>query len=626
MQSDAPCSLSIFEPSLQRTMPPRKKPSAKTAPSPTAASTAAIFRDGTPPQTQKTAVETPTQTANPAASTGEKSVEDEIAGQSAVFRAIYGAQDFLNDELDFAKFVQLVMLAFICHAFYLYNPEYVKENMYRIGFNGLGVGMAFIMSYRSRLKLHKRDPVRFPLPRLPEFNLIYAVFIPTAIAALYKSDALHLNLCFNYFVVDYIHPVVRLVSAIAYFVIYREEKDTTPTAAIAVIFVFHAGIQYLLNYFNKGSDRTSVDIPEEVLQQDDTKAMAQAKESSSPIGAGTHTSLCQAEIQLFSVLLSNVVHYTALNDQYNLPLIIFQKLVISLVSTSALLYPLFVLYSNTRNFLVGILSAAVSGGLFVYLTNYQLTYILPNSSAISWLWLYITGSAERQAILSTWLAVLAVVIPLVFVLAPHISLNLRRKIWHWVILGLVTYPAYVDQPQFTIIALLGSAVVFVVLEIIRFSRFTFVGQWLSQSLLVFQDFKDLKGPLNVSYIYLIAGVSMPMVFDYCIDQRVSIKSFLGVISLGLGDSSASIIGKRFGSVKWRGGPKSVQGTVAFVLITFGGLYLVDQYILDGRVADWEPVFVSCLIGGILEGVSTLNDNLVIPCVMMIALDALQTKK
>ena len=117
-----------------------------------------------------------------------------------------------------------------------------------------------------------------------------------------------------------------------------------------------------------------------------------------------------------------------------------------------------------------------------------------------------------------------------------------------------------------------------------------------------------------------------MVFDYCIDKRVSIKSFLGVISLGLGDSSASIIGKRFGSVKWKGGPKSIQGTVAFVLITFGGLFLVNQYLLNGQVADWEPVFVCCLIGGILEGVSTLNDNLVIPCVMMIALDALHTKK
>ena len=539
-------------------MPPRKKPSPKTAQSPTAASTAAIFREGNPPETSTTAVELSTLmanlTANPAALTGEKDLEDDIAGQSVVFRVIYGAQDFLNDELDFAKFVQLVMLAFICHAFYLYNTEYVKENMYKIGFNAIGVGMAFIFSYRSRLRLHKKNPARFPLPQLPGFNLIYAVFIPTAIAALYKSDALHLNLCFNYFVVDYVHPVIRLGSAIAYFVIYRDEEDNTPTQAIAIIFVFHACIQYLLNYFNKGSDRTSVDIPEEVLQQDDTKAMAQAKESSSPIGAGTNTSLCQAEIQLFSVLLSNVVHYTALNNQYNLPVIIFQKLVISLVSTSALVYPLFLLYSSTRNFVVGILSAVVSGALFVFLTNYQLSSILPNNNAISWLWLYIID------------------------------------------------------------------------EIIRFTRFTFVGQWLSKSLLVFQDFKDLKGPLNVSYIYLIAGVSLPMVFDYCIDKRVSIKSFLGVISLGLGDSSASIIGKRFGSVKWKGGPKSIQGTVAFVLITFGGLFLVDQYLLNGQVADWEPVFVCCLIGGILEGVSTLNDNLVIPCVMMIALDALHTKK
>lgn len=602
-------------------MPPRKR---ATKPE-RAASTAAVFRDsqhGNAEQVEKNTSEEDPQEQIPIPTSNELSAEEE-GGHSFVVRIVYGIQDFLNDQLDFAKFVQLVILAFICHVFYLNNSSYVLTNMYKIGFNAVGVGMAFVFSYRSRVKLNMSKPTVFPMPQLPDFNLIYAAYIPTALAALYKSDNLHLNLCLNYFIVDYIHPLIRTLSAAAFFFIYREDNDPSSNQQILAIFLFHTLVQYLLNYFNEGSERTSVKLPDEVFEQDDSKELYQS--TTKPIDVGTKTSLSLAEIQLFAVLLTNIVHYTALNDQYNLPLIIFQKLTISLVCSIGLLYPLLALYTQSRNFLLGVVVVAVSGGMFVYLTNYQLASTLATPNALEWLWNYITDFPERMSILVTWASVLAVLIPIVFILAPYMSLNLRRKVWHWVILGLITYPAYIDQPQFTILALLGSAVIFVVVEIVRYSRFTFIGQWFSDTLIVFQDYKDLKGPINVSYIYLIAGVTLPMVFDYCIDKTVSIKSFIGLVSLGVGDSSASIIGKRFGSVKWKGGPKSVQGTVAFVAITFVGLFLVDRFALNEAVSDWEPVFVSCLIGGILEGVSTLNDNLVIPCLMMIAFHALPSK-
>lgn len=607
-------------------MPPRTRATAKEEKKAGAKSTAAAFRDEAAVKSLK-----PPTTAEIAASpdqapeAADVEVEDEIAGKSIVFRTIYTIQDFLNDELDFAKFVQLVILAFIIHVFYINNRAYVLKNISKIGFNAAGVGMAFVFSYRSRQRLHQKNPTKFVLPPMPEFNLVYSTFIPTALAAVYQSELLHLNLCLNYFVVDYVHILIRLGSAIAYYQIYREEDDQTPTMTAVAAFAFHAAVHYALNYFNKGSTGAPETIPKEVLEQDDTPDLAQAKASSKTLGAGTRASLSEAEIQLFAVLLTNVVYYAGLNDQYNLPLIIFQKLVLSFVAAIALLYPLFAWYSSTRGVPAAIAATGVFGGLFVWLTNYQLTLVLGTSNAVHWLWNYIFESQERRAMMTTWMAALAVVIPVVFVAAPSFSLNLRRKVWHLLILGMVAYPAYVHQPQFTVIALLGSAVVFVVAEIVRFNRFTVIGQWLSQSLLRFQDFKDLKGPLNVSYIYLIAGVTLPMVFDYCVDRQVTIEAYLGLIALGLGDLAASIVGKRFGSVKWKGGPKSVQGTVAFVAITFAGLFLVDQFCLEAIVPDWEPVFVGCLIGGILEGVCTLNDNLVIPCMMMIALRALEKR-
>ena len=100
------------------------------------------------------------------------------------------------------------------------------------------------------------------------------------------------------------------------------------------------------------------------------------------------------------------------------------------------------------------------------------------------------------------------------------------------------------QIEFTLISLLGTLIVFMIVEGIRYNRLSYIGEFLHKTLSVFQDTKDLQGPLNLSYIYLLAGVTIPIVYDYLVNKdTVTIIRYSGLITLGVGDTFASVIGK-----------------------------------------------------------------------------------
>jgi len=62
-------------------------------------------------------------------------------------------------------------------------------------------------------------------------------------------------------------------------------------------------------------------------------------------------------------------------------------------------------------------------------------------------------------------------------------------------------------------------------------------------------FRD-NGKLILTPIYLIFGFSFPIWLDLFRFGRVTLASYSGIISLGIGDTAASIIGKKFGKIKF----------------------------------------------------------------------------
>lgn len=141
------------------------------------------------------------------------------------------------------------------------------------------------------------------------------------------------------------------------------------------------------------------------------------------------------------------------------------------------------------------------------------------------------------------------------------------------------------------------------------------------------DNRDKNGNAILSHIYLLLGCALPIWLNrfYVFNGSSSPSAVLalsGTLSLGVGDSLASIVGKAIGSTKWPNGQKSVQGTIAFV----AGLF-VSFCFLSNR---YTELFVASLLGGtcvtnegLMEAFSEQNDNLLIPlylyCVLSILL-------
>jgi len=268
------------------------------------------------------------------------------------------------------------------------------------------------------------------------------------------------------------------------------------------------------------------------------------------------------------------------------------------------------------------------GGVFCYLTIYQLNRVV-GKNALIWLYEYVENDVEKIYLVKVWVSLAIIVIPLVFLLANSFSLNVRRKIWHLYVIFALTFSPEIlfSEAQFTLLALLGMIIVFLIIEVLRLNQVSFIGKYLFQVLDKFQDLKDKQGPMNLSYIYLLVGVTTPVVYDYLVNgEKTSVIRYIGPITLGVGDTLASVIGRKFGSIKWKGSEKSAQGTIAFIVGSLIAINVVEYVNADNKnylpVANWENLFVSIILAGLLEGTSDLNDNYLIPIFLPAAYELL----
>lgn len=95
-----------------------------------------------------------------------------------------------------------------------------------------------------------------------------------------------------------------------------------------------------------------------------------------------------------------------------------------------------------------------------------------------------------------------------------------------------------------------------IFEIIRVADIPPFGNYLREAFTNFCDEKDC-GILAVTPFYLLIGCSLPFWISPCpclISDTVSKKDLLpllsGVLTVGIGDTFASVVGSKFGRCKW----------------------------------------------------------------------------
>ncbi|RKF81995.1 putative phosphatidate cytidylyltransferase [Golovinomyces cichoracearum] len=257
------------------------------------------------------------------------------------------------------------------------------------------------------------------------------------------------------------------------------------------------------------------------------------------------------------------------------------------------------------------------------------------------------GAANTRLILSFyWISVFSIGLTAVLYLSPLFEVDTRRKIFHFMMLA-VLFPATYIDPIFVAFALTLALAVFLLLELIRTARLPPLSKFLAKFFSPFVDERDLRGPVVLSHIFLLIGCAIPLwltlgslsrtnsanLIGWDVNSR-EVSMVAGVICVGMGDSAASLFGRRFGRVKWSwSGGKSFEGSVAFAIAVLIGLALSKAWLRFGGwqanncdsfiLTLWKSGVAAC-IASLTEAVITGgNDNVIVPVVLWICVKGLE---
>lgn len=141
-----------------------------------------------------------------------------------------------------------------------------------------------------------------------------------------------------------------------------------------------------------------------------------------------------------------------------------------------------------------------------------------------------------------------------FLVTKRQSNTRTRKLFHILIVA-IFLPGIVNQCQFLFMTTVLLLALFIVLETARTIELKFVSNALDQAIELFIDEKD-AGAVALTPIYLLIGCSLPIWLHPCPwclmeSNEIDVLPLLsGVLSVGIGDTVASVIGSKYGRNMW----------------------------------------------------------------------------
>lgn len=194
-----------------------------------------------------------------------------------------------------------------------------------------------------------------------------------------------------------------------------------------------------------------------------------------------------------------------------------------------------------------------------------------------------------------------------------------RKIFH-VLIIFVFVPGLIYQCTLLYVVSVLMLAVFIMLEVIRVINLPPFAHILHTSVSTFIDEKD-AGLVALTPIYLLIGCSLPLwIHPAPCDITDSaglelLKLFSGILSVGVGDMAASVLGARFGRHKWPKSNKSVEGTLASILfqcLAVGALWQLKLIHLNYLKVLYTGAAI--LVNALVEARTDQVDNLMLPLI------------
>lgn len=261
------------------------------------------------------------------------------------------------------------------------------------------------------------------------------------------------------------------------------------------------------------------------------------------------------------------------------------------------------------------------------------------------------GEATTRLLISGHcLLVLIVGLATVLQLSKVAEVDTRRKIFHGMMVLMFLPVTYID-PTYPALALTLVLAIFLLLDLLRASQVPPIAKPLTYFLAPYTDGRDHRGPVIVSHIFLLIGCAIPLWLSLADLPRDTagedinnpwsgwevptrdVSMVSGIVCVGMGDAAASLVGRRYGRLKWFwGGGKSLEGSLAFTIAVFVGLMIARAWLAVGgwmavsssasiiSISSWAVIAIKCLLaaGGasLTEAVLTGgNDNVIVPVVL-----------
>ena len=257
------------------------------------------------------------------------------------------------------------------------------------------------------------------------------------------------------------------------------------------------------------------------------------------------------------------------------------------------------------------------------------------------------GPANMRLLLCLYcLLILLAGMATVLRLSSIVEVDTRRKVFHGTMVTMLLPTVFID-PCFISLALILILAMFLLLDLFRASQLPPISKPLSAFLAPYVDGRDHRGPIVVSHIFLLIGCAIPLWLSLAAIPRSGqepwagwevnardVSMVSGVVCVGMGDSAASLVGRRYGRHKWYwGGGKSLEGSLAFAAAVTVGLIAAHTWLRTGGWVLYDgqspaivlgKAFLAATGASLTEAVLTgANDNVVVPVVLWLLVRGLR---
>lgn len=246
---------------------------------------------------------------------------------------------------------------------------------------------------------------------------------------------------------------------------------------------------------------------------------------------------------------------------------------------------------------------------------YPLCMMMVNHEPVSWLLMHCFDTPTRLYLMMSWLALTVAAVAFVSCYTRYCttSSTVIRKVFH-VVVVLVFIPGVILDPDLMYLASGSTLGMFVLLESIRTLRIPPFGSRIHDAFTMFLDEKDC-GVFVLTPVYLFIGCATPLLLFSGKLQSKEVAMILtsGTISLGIGDTIASVVGSKIGKHKWPGSKKSLEGTAASVVAQFVAyLFLLWVFQVSVLKIGTLLLFSVLCLSAYLEALTKQVDNLALP--------------